>query len=64
MVNYNLLINKLIDTGIPGDITKLIYVHLNNQNARVVWNNIKGFYKKINAGARQVGILSPLFFKI
>ena len=64
MVNYNLLINKLIDTGIPGDITKLIYVYLNNQNARIVWNNIKGFYKKINTGVRQGGILSPLLFKI
>ena len=62
MVNYNLLINKLIDTGIPGDITKLIQVYLNNQNARVVWNNIKGFFKKIDTDVPQGGILSLLLF--
>ena len=61
-VKHSLLINKLIEKGVPGDLTKQIECYLYNQSARVKWNHKYGEYKPIKLGVRQGGIL-PRFFE-
>ena len=52
------LINKLIEIGVPGDLTKLIECYLYYQSARVKWKHTYGEYKPIKLGVRQ-GIYCP-----
>ena len=63
-IKHFLLINKLIEKEVPGDLTKLIECYLYNQSARVKWNHTYGDYKPIKLGVRQGGILSPFLFKL
>ena len=47
MEKHSLLIYKLIEKGVPGDLTKLSECYLYNQIAKITWNNPHNEYKPI-----------------
>ena len=63
-VNHFMLGQLLIDRDVPPDLVMFLMHYLRNQEARIVWNGVKGKYHCIDKGVRQGGILSPLLFKL
>ena len=61
-VNYNVLIDKLIDRNVSPNLIFIIKNMLEQQYVRLVFHNKKGKEWKIGNGVRQGGILSPLLF--
>ena len=63
-VDHFMLGEILLQRNIPPDLVLLIMYYLRNQEARIIWNHVKGTYHNIERGVRQGGILSPLLFKL
>ena len=63
-VDHYLLLDKLIDKGIPPDIIMLLKSYLRTQSARIVWDGHCGRYQAVDQGVRQGGILSPFLFNL
>ena len=64
-VDHFMLGEILLQRNIPPDLVLLIMYYLRNQEARIIWNYVKGsYYNNIERGVRQGGILSPLLFKL
>ena len=58
------LLNLLIDKGIPKCIISLMLDWLKKSTAMVNWGNSLSKKFSLNAGVRQGGLLSPVFFAI
>ena len=63
-VSHNILMSKLIETGIPEYIVHLIEFWYANQYVNVKYNSAFSEDWKVNNGVRQGGVLSGLLFNI
>ena len=61
-VMHVVLFQKLIKLGLPPSVIKLLYFWYVNSNVYVRWGMCTSFTFMLNAGVRQGGVLSPIFF--
>ena len=59
-----MLICKIRQNGISGNLLKLFQNYLNNRKQRVILNDFSSVYSSIDSGVPQGSILSPLLFPI
>jgi Reverse transcriptase (RNA-dependent DNA polymerase) len=63
-INHFGLLNKLLDRGIPKNITCFLSLYMSNSRACVKWNGVFSFTFSLQCGVRQGGLLSPFFFAV
>lgn len=61
-VMQDVLFQKLIKLGLPPSVIKLLYFWYMNSNVYVMWGMCTSFTFMLNAGVRQGGVLTPIFF--
>ena len=63
-INHNVLLNKLLEMGIPGYIVNIIEFWYKNQNVCVKYRGALSDEWKLMNGVRQGGVLSGLLFSV
>ena len=61
-VSHDILIRKLVEAGVPADITNLLIFWFDHQHFRVRWNTALSTPFSVRRGVRQGGVLSSYCF--
>ena len=61
-VNFLKLFDKLLQTGIPAAIVKVLLDSLSSQNVSVCWNGRISYIFNPTNGVKQCSVASPVFF--
>ena len=64
MVDYNILLNKLLESGIRGKTFRWCKSYLSNRTQRTIVNGLTSQCLPISCGVPQGSVLGPLFFLI
>jgi len=63
-LNFNILIQKLMNRNVPRCIIKLLFVWFTNSYIRVKWLDALSSSFLLRSGVRQGGVLSPVLFAV
>ena len=63
-VHYGTLFRLLLKKEIPKCIIRLILDSYIRQTSCALWNNVKSRYFTMTNGAKQGGVISPIFFSL
>ena len=64
LVKHSVLLNKLIDTGMPPLVIRFILASYSNQKANVKWNGQSSYHFSIKNGVKQGAVLSAVLYCI